>query len=506
MNIKLYNISKDTKSLKLPTNLVYESNDCYYKENVSIDKPVIVLTGEVNTYTFNYVMLEGRYYFITDKVHVRNDHCEYSLEIDLLATYRSDILNSRQYVTRASKIDGHLLTKVETTDAFYPSIVHSDINYLSPAFRRSIANNIKFYILAIVGDGNDITNTKHAMGSVTYYLMDQVMLDNFIEFLYHDTTWEDISGFTSQLAKALYKPGDFVISCTGYCVDLPEEFGSRDGFHSTQEIKCGYFKMLYDHSVGGHLYIVDSKATVEAWCKFIIPRHPDIEYIEVDEHGAERLTYYDYAPFTKISFEFPTVSTCQIDMSKMRLSESNNAYILEATLKTSLIDGNTIIEFNNPTDILDIHPVSTEYGNVGIPITIAKTNVNVLGMVSSAVNTAGKVAMNVATENYAGAVGSFGTGIMSALPEFVPSVSTATSGKPSVIYYINGNYPRLIIERNYSMPHDVNHFGDPLCEPVTLSRLSGYVECKDAEIEIPGAFKPHIEAIKSTLNGGVYIE
>jgi hypothetical protein len=48
------------------------------------------------------VSYEGRYYFVTDIISVRNDLWEINCEVDPLATYKADILASTQYVSYSS--------------------------------------------------------------------------------------------------------------------------------------------------------------------------------------------------------------------------------------------------------------------------------------------------------------------------------------------------------------------------------------------------------------------
>ena len=76
------------------------SYDCVMKAPTSLDRPTFLVSAE--TMDYNAAKMGNRYYFIDDVVSVRNGQWEVSCVLDVLATYKADILASTQYVCYSS--------------------------------------------------------------------------------------------------------------------------------------------------------------------------------------------------------------------------------------------------------------------------------------------------------------------------------------------------------------------------------------------------------------------
>lgn len=76
------------------------SYDCVMKAPTSLDRPTFLVSAASMDY--NAAKMGDRYYFIDDVVSVRNGQWEVSCILDVLATYKADILASTQYVTYSS--------------------------------------------------------------------------------------------------------------------------------------------------------------------------------------------------------------------------------------------------------------------------------------------------------------------------------------------------------------------------------------------------------------------
>lgn len=87
-----YSFSKRKNSTKQPTG----SGDSYsvtLKSGTSLLSPTLLL-NIASRPSYNYLSFEGRYYFVTDIVSVRNDLWEISCSVDALATWKTEIGNT----------------------------------------------------------------------------------------------------------------------------------------------------------------------------------------------------------------------------------------------------------------------------------------------------------------------------------------------------------------------------------------------------------------------------
>ena len=96
MILKLYNFSKKANSTKVPASDTATELNVTLKENVSLYSPSFILSTEPNQ--FNYCQLDDKYYYINDYVYVGRNTFIINCTLDVLATYKTDILKTKAFV------------------------------------------------------------------------------------------------------------------------------------------------------------------------------------------------------------------------------------------------------------------------------------------------------------------------------------------------------------------------------------------------------------------------
>lgn len=68
------------------------------KQDENIRSPKIIILNDKNLNNCNYAFIDvlKRYYFITNKRYLNNNHVELSLKTDVLMTYKNDINKSKE--------------------------------------------------------------------------------------------------------------------------------------------------------------------------------------------------------------------------------------------------------------------------------------------------------------------------------------------------------------------------------------------------------------------------
>lgn len=99
MNIKIYtDFSKRTNSTKLPASNVGTEVAVKLKEGTSIYNPSFILSSGGNKPQIKYVKWDSYYYYVND-VTITTDHLyQIDCTIDVLASFKSDILNTSAFV------------------------------------------------------------------------------------------------------------------------------------------------------------------------------------------------------------------------------------------------------------------------------------------------------------------------------------------------------------------------------------------------------------------------
>ena len=122
------------------------THDCTFKNGCSMLNPTLLL--ELNTATFptyTAFKIEDRYYRITDIRSVRNNLFEIDGIIDVLATYKSEILASTQYVCYSSHNSNTWLP-----DTRIPLVKATDTNRNTVSM-AGLFNPNGFYVMTAVG-------------------------------------------------------------------------------------------------------------------------------------------------------------------------------------------------------------------------------------------------------------------------------------------------------------------------------------------------------------------
>lgn len=121
MNIQLYVNNDEKNKINKTLSAVGNALNGSIKERSSVTDPIILIEYTDPT-SFNYAYIEefDRYYFVTDVVVVGHNLIELRLSIDVLMSYRTQILSQNVIIDRNTNEydpylqDPNLITKVKT--------------------------------------------------------------------------------------------------------------------------------------------------------------------------------------------------------------------------------------------------------------------------------------------------------------------------------------------------------------------------------------------------------
>lgn len=145
--------------------------DVLFKTPTSLDAPTITLNHS-GDFDYNYSKYNDNYYFVKDKVARNSDLWEISLELDPLATCKSEILNSTQYVTYSSD-----MTSIWLPDTRIPVQKNATVAQRTTTMNFLFTDG-GFYVLSAIGkDGcevycTDKTNIKRMINDLNNWRND----------------------------------------------------------------------------------------------------------------------------------------------------------------------------------------------------------------------------------------------------------------------------------------------------------------------------------------------
>lgn len=470
MNIILYTgFAKKRNSTKVPGSGVSSLTVTgTLKDPCSVMNPTFrinrgVLDSVPDTSNYAYIALFSRYYYVRD-VRWVGGFWEMDLEVDVLASYRTQIGSSSHYILRTNSSSTDFDPMI--TDIAYPAT--NDVSLyqysLQSGFVSSISNGM--YVVGIIS-GND-TN---AVGAVSYYAMTAAEFGDLKEALLTDDnletmglttggTW-NITDMSQELFKTMYNPYQYIASCMWFPIGTAAISGS-----SVTSIPIGW----WDYNLSGKLITAQNVVLGEG--PGSIHAHPQ---------ASTRGTYLNYAPYTRCSV-FGRFGTIPLDLSFFDVNDDS----VTLSYTVDLISGQCrvrISSYQSSEISPHYHHIAERDFLVGVPIQLAQIGTDYLGAAVATVDTAANTMQNALSLNIGGAISSAAHGIYNTLNAAMPQM--ATSGT-------NGSFINIdtTLNTTFSFQHftivdeDITHKGRPLCKNKTINTLTGFILCADGEFDI----------------------
>ena len=452
MILKLYNFSKKVNSTKVPASDTATELNVTLKENVSLYSPSFILSTEPNQ--FNYCQLDDKYYYINDYVYVGRNTFIINCTLDVLATYKTDILKTKAFV----------LYSTSNYDIYIPD------NRLSQKAEATWANKVQTSF-------QDATGRYFAIGDEQYVVT------------YIGTVVSDQEGTpTMVLSKTQLKELINQVNSTGFAQVMSTGFWHRLLSNASEAIvrvtKIPFHPVDEQNEARLSVILAGSYST---GIRGIRP-HRNVIYTGTIEIPWQHKDFRDTSRYTSLLMYLPAIGWVNLNADDF-IGYDN----LSITISVDEVTG---------TLSYTIGKCMTLTGCCGtdIPVSTIKSGVGIETLASI-----GAAAVQATTGNVPAAIASGFNAFASSMQKSVGSFGGYTSA--------NSVYANPYQVSLHSICHNTNiepatmaeKYGRPLNKVVTLSTLSGYCQTTDASVEV-NASNEIIEEINNLLNGGVYIE
>ena len=175
MNVYFYNNTKRHNSTALPP-AHSEVRDCKFKQPTSLLEPVLIVAFNTKPY-YNYFSIDNRYYWITDITSLKEDLWQISGKVDVLATYRRHIQNTRAFVLYDSTANTQLPDNrlaIQTDCNAYTASANMPWDFDS---------GTGTYLICTTGNCDDVdlytaTVTQNALEGTGVYILPKNQIDN----------------------------------------------------------------------------------------------------------------------------------------------------------------------------------------------------------------------------------------------------------------------------------------------------------------------------------------
>ena len=492
---RFYQFNKKVNSTKRPTGNGTEIQ-ISFKGNDSIVAPSILLDVSSIDYNYCYIPSLKRYYFVSNVILSTNKVKEYVLAIDVLATYKTEILASTKYVIRSAAYPNQYIAD----DTWVHNSNYTETNQTAALSGYDSSGCYLVSIINPVGAGS-------ANPASTMYAMTESQLFMFMLHMFDmdSGSYSDITDM--DLAATFFNPFQYVTSCRWY----PFAQSSITS-ESNERIKYGWYEApltVNGKRVTSYGKRIDQSITIGSYS----------DWTDRDNN------------WTRYSLYIPSCGMIDID-----------AAFSGKTLTCHLdIDYNTGQTFATLVDSNDSQIVAQTAGKIGADVAISQVagNLNIPGslkdLLSTGANIAGgflagggahavqdavigyqKMSYAGMTHDYA-AMQSTSTQSVNAGKEAAGSIADAVkqtilnptaskTGSDGCRYTIMQNHHFRLYKRKYNRYWDASAEIGGMCHSMRLlSTLSGYTKLANGVIECSGTVEEK-NGITTFLENGFYIE
>ena len=465
MNVVFYNHAKRSNSTKLPSEGV--TIPCVLKDACSVVSPVLeIKTATRPDYNYAYVSDFGRYYYVTEWIYDKGIwSC--SLSVDVLTSWRDEIK-----ATKAQVLFSSSLYNMDAVDNRLASVgtytrESKTADFVGTLSGQNVTPSGTFAI-------NALSNTSTwSTGATTTYFMTYQQMQVFARELVSPSVWEGLKQFFNN-------PMDGITECYYIPLDISKFIDlTVDG-----EVQIGD----YTFPSATAKKAVSTNFALKSYTTSI-----DIPWLYSD--------FRRLPPYTELTMFVPFCGAKPINTEMVY-----NIDQLFIDYSVDIVTGNVQAIVYNKEELLEEFS-----GNCKITLPVGQTQSraeNVIGATGGAITAiAGFASGNVAL----GA-----TGVLSAISSVITPASVKTTGGMSgtVLGAILGNdLKRWQKFRLSATSRDTTDnpdnmravVGNALNKVVSLSSLTGYVQCYGASVNA-SATSGEIAMINDYLNSGIYIE
>ena len=450
------------------------SFDVLLKTPTSLHSPTFTINA--SSFDYNYLKWGDRYYFVTDVVSRNNNLWEVSAMVDVLATYKSEILNTTAYVLYDS------VANTELPDNRLPMKTTKTVSAATAAC--PFVPDGGCYILSLTGSNNSTGVYKCTENELAALIDD-------VAFIY-DNLWAPDPNNPKPTPPSGSNVWEWLKylaeTCYWYFEALKSPFTQAFGSgHIPENLReCRYIPFNVGVTGGANTIYLGTFQTQQSLGKLATETVHRTATVNIPWQATD---YRRRSPYTEIYLYLPYIGMIKLSSENLTGQSSLNvAYTL------ALRDGSMICTVTSGGEI-----VGQYSGNVGASVPVGISNINLPKAAQSVISGAA----NVAAKNLGG-VGmsalNFGDAIT---PNFtciggLDGVAAIGANQNITCYTV---YHDTIAAPNSALAT----IGAPSMCPKSLGSLTGYCQCLDAHVAA-AAESQELDEIDAFLNSGFYIE
>lgn len=455
------------------------SFDCVLKQATSIDRPTFIL--ESASFDYNLAKWDDRYYFVDNVVSVKNNIWEVSCVLDVLATYKSYILNTTAYVLYDT------VANTELPDNRLPIKTTKSVSASTAAC--PFVPDGGCYILSLTGS-HDTTGVYKVSESELAALIDDLsyILDDIFD-VYNNPPAQPT--YTNDVAQNIKIAANYFVDDLQWRLDclrkpITQIFGSGNIPQNIRE--CRYLPFDVGVTGASNQIYLGTFETQQSLSK-LLDSNPTVHRTATVSIPWQASDFRRRSPYTDIYLYLPYIGM-------IRLSSENLVGQSSLTVAYTLAvrDGSLVCTVSSGSEIIGQYhgnvsaSVPVGISNIGLSRTAQSILTGVAGVASKNIGVIGMAALNFAdsvTPNYSSIGG-------------LDGIASVGANQNITCYTV---FHDTIVAPNT----DIATIGAPSMCPKSLGSLTGFCQCLDAHVSAPAQLS-ELALIDTYLNSGFYIE
>lgn len=470
--------TKKENSTKVPNLIPVTDVQGDIIEPSSIIDPVIKLASINPSFTNTYAQIpafDNRYYFVTDWKFMDGFWHVY-LHLDVLASWKTAIGASTQYVERAHSVQNEYIV-----DQMFPStgkMTHSQVQ-IDEGFTGYPENG--WYVLNITGavpteidydPDNPPAGIIPKVNRIGSYLCEWTTFQNVISEM---LLLNDDDGFWANLAQGLRNSIARPFDHLGSVLWFPYIY--FDPLEASKVHKISLGAVTLESTVEKPMTFYPTGASIWQSSNFSVPKHP-----QASTYGK----YMNLKPFSKYVYRDDIFGDIELDPTMLIDKTTFNIW--------KLTDPLTGIQ------LMILPDGSHRMGQAGVMVPMENNSLNVGGILNTAASLiSGLGAAKKAVDVISSVAGSAGSAADSVFPTVTSSAQQGTAISSELGIWLDAYFWN-------SVGHDTNDLGNPYCATAQISTLSGYILCNEAHITAQKMTLTEAQMIESYMNSGFFYE
>lgn len=497
MILKLYNYSKNFKTINKNVNdsILISSYDFQFKNYYNLINPSVIIDvkGEYDVIApSNYCKIEqfNRYYFIKNRIFLSKDLVQLDLEEDVLTTFKTDILNSKQFISRSTELSGTLIEDNKLPFYYYRSISEGILESSANKFittNSELTNNIAITLSYVYTTG--VTPYYNNYTSDTLLLPD--VSKKLIDGNYSTITYVTNESELLKFLKYLYE--------------------NSDNQQYVYNIQAFPFNIDNHESTLRNIMILGTDTLAKGY----ILNNPSIAYdfSLLIEYPFERSHFYDYTPYTTYELYVPYYTW--IELSNNNIFSDTNKIMIKYS--PNLLDGSCLVTMYSFNDDLEYNYLKNATIQLGVSIPINLNNYSEVIRNNQSIN------LNLLTSFInAFSSGNLSNVLSTSVGGYTSSINNVIKGQTSSVSGGNLIFTPNVCRYKITKPIPTcnyeefkKRYGIPYNDFAQIRSFQTYIEVVNPKLEnikvyvdefrTQSATKDEIDMISELLVNGVYV-